>query len=265
MKKSEFSDFFIVSDQNETFFATFTYEESRIVCNSDIANKIVEAIYELEDDRVKVMSIDLSSENLLVRDEFVYDGDKFVTMYLYTTKKGVERLQERSAFTWDGDNVIEYYKVQWEGTSSESSKKLSFTMGNLSSVPLVNTLFACSFSTSPGFDDFVHMFGFYDHIGITPQNLPETVSYYKDEKPLGLYTYQYEINGDGDVVEITITSEKDGSSNVYTLEWEETTGIEAVTSDIGRSGYYTLDGMRLQNAPLRSGVYLYNGKKYVVK
>ena len=255
----------ITEDQSNTSFATYTYDESRIVCTSNADNKDLEAICDLEDGLVKTMSIYLSSENLLARDEFVYDGDRFISMYLYTTKKGEERLQERSAFTWDGDNVIEYYKVQYEGTSQESWKKLTFTMGNLSSTPLVNTLINCSFSTSAGFDDFVYMFGFYNHIGITPHNLPETVVHDADERPQGLYTYQYETNADGDVVGITITREKDGTSNVYTLEWEETSGIESVMSDFGRSCYYTLDGRKLQNAPSQSGVYLHNGKKYMLK
>lgn len=255
----------ITDGQNNTSVATYTYDESRIVCNSDADNKVLEAVCDLEDGRVKMMSIYLSSENLVARDEFVYDGERFVSMYLYTTKKGEERLQERSAFTWDGDNVTEYYRVQYEGTSQESWKKLTFTPGNVSSIPLVNTLISCSFSTSPGFDDFVYMFGFYDHIGITPQNLPETVVLETDERPQGLYTYQYETNADGDVVGITITHESNGSSHVYTLEWEETAGINAVTSDSRRSCYYTLDGRRLQDAPSRSGVFLHDGKKYVVK
>lgn len=255
----------VTDDENNTSVATFTYEESRIMCSSDVDNKVTETIYELEGGRAKTMSIDLSSENLLVRNDFVYDGDRFVTMYLYRIRNGVEKLQERSAFTWDGDNVTEYYKVQKEGTSQESWKKLTFTHGNLSSIPLVNTLFSCSFSTSPGFDDFLYLFGFYDHIGITPQNLPETVVQDADERPQGLYTYQYETNADGDVVGITITHESNGSSHVYTLEWEETAGIDAVTSDSRRSGYYTLDGRRLQDAPSRSGVFLHDGKKYVVR
>ncbi len=116
----------ITDGQNNTSVATYTYDESRIVCNSDADNKVLEAVCDLEDGRVKMMSIYLSSENLVARE-----------------------------------------------------------------------------------------------------------------------------NG--------------GSSHVYTLEWEETAGIDAVTSDSRRSGYYTLDGRRLQDAPSRSGVFLHDGKKYVVR
>ena len=87
-----------------------------------------------------------------------------------------------------------------------------------------------------------------------------------DEKPQGLYTYQYDTNGDGDVVKVTITREKDGSTHVYDLEWEDAPdGIRTVSADPVRTDSYTLNGIRLQGAPTQQGVYIRNGKKMIVK
>ena len=109
------------------------------------------------------------------------------------------------------------------------------------------------------------MIGFSEHIGTTPKNLCETMIHDSDEKPQGQYTYQYGTNSDGDVVNITLTHDKDGSSVSYTLEWEEYTGIEAITSDSGRGDFYTIDGRRLQGTPTQRGIYIRDGKKNIVK
>jgi hypothetical protein len=37
------------------------------------------------------------------------------------------------------------------------------------------------------------------------------------------------------------------------------------TTDQPQQGWYTLDGIKLPAAPKRSGVYLYNGRKRIVK
>ena len=254
----------VVDEENNTCSFTYTYyDDSRIECSSSGDNRTV--VYELENGKVKMMTIDMPSEYLTVEDEFIYDGDKLIEMDLYVLKNGQRYNQERNTITWDGDNVAEYYHVQGEGTSKESWKRFTFTAGNLSSTPLVNTLFNCSFSTSPDYDDWIYMIGFSGHVGTIPTNLCETLIHDSDERPQGLYTFQYETNSDGDVVMVTITREKDGSSNVYTLEWEDCTGINAVTSDNGRGCFYTFDGRRLQDAPIQKGVYIQNGKKVVIK
>lgn len=254
----------IVKGQNNTRNFTYTYYgDSRIECNSSDDNTTV--IYELDNGKVITMTIDMPSENLTVQDEFVYDGDKLVEMNLYVIRNGQKYPHERNTITWNGDNIAEYYHIQGEGTNKEAWKKYTFTASNLSSTPLVNTLFDCSFSTSPDYDDWIYMIGFFEHIGTTPKNLCETMIHDSDEKPQGQYTYQYGTNSDGDVVNITLTHDKDGSSVSYTLEWEEYTGIVAITSDSGRGDFYTIDGRHLQGAPTQRGIYIRDGRKYIVK
>ncbi len=45
----------------------------------------------------------------------------------------------------------------------------------------------------------------------------------------------------------------------------EPTAISFVRADLTQQGWYTIDGVKLQNKPQRKGVYIYNGKKKVIK
>ena len=48
----------------------------------------------------------------------------------------------------------------------------------------------------------------------------------------------------------------------------ETTGIgtlDTTTGDITFDGWYTLDGTRLDSKPAKSGIYINNGKKVIIK
>ena len=238
---------------------TYTYGDSRIELYHTDGNKTV--VYELEDGKVKTMTVDWPAEYVTVKDEFFYEGDKLVKIILYS-----EGENEYNDITWNGDNIAEYYHISGEGTNKEAWHRLTYTASELSSTPLVNTLFDWAGSTSPNFNDFIYMIGFYRHIGTTPANLFATMNHDSDEKPQGLYTYQYDTNGDGDVVKVTITREKDGSTHVYDLEWEDAPdGIGTVSADPVRTDSYTLNGIRLQGAPTQQGVYIRNGKKMIVK
>jgi len=243
---------------------TYTYYgDSRIELYHTDGNKTV--VYELEDGKVKTTTIDWPAEYLTVRDEFFYEGDKLVEMDLYAGGEGAD---ERNYITWNGDNIAEYYHISGEGTNREYWYRLTYTASELSSTPLVNALFECIGSTSPGFDEFIYMIGFYKHIGTTPANLFATMTHDSKSKKesQGLYTYQYDTNGDGDVVKVTITREKDGSTDVYDLEWEDAPdGIGTVSADPVPTDSYTLNGIRLQGAPTQQGVYIRNGKKMIVK
>ena len=238
---------------------TYTYGDSRIELYHTDGNKTV--VYELEDGKVKTMTVAWPGEYVTVKDEFFYEGDKLVKVILYS-----EGENEYSDITWNGDNIAEYYHISGEGTNKEAWHRLTYTASELSSTPLVNTLFDCAGSTSPNFNDFIYMIGFYRHIGTTPATIFATMNHDSDEKPQGLYTYQYDTNGDGDVVKVTITREKDGSTHVYDLEWEDAPdGIRTVSADPVRTDSYTLNGIRLQGAPTQQGVYIRNGKKMIVK
>lgn len=238
---------------------TYTYYgDSRIELYHTDGNKTV--VYELEDGKVKTVTIDWPAEYLTVRDELIYEGDKLVEMDLYSG--GAD---ERNYITWNGDNIAESYHIWGEGTNRESWERLTFTPSELSSTPLVNALFEWS---GRDFNDFIYIIGFYRHIGTTPANLFATMTHDSKSKKetMGLYTYQYDTNGDGDVVKVTITREKDGSTDVYDLEWEDAPdGIRTVSADPVRTDSYTLNGIRLQGAPAQRGVYIRNGRKMIVK
>ena len=54
---------------------------------------------------------------------------------------------------------------------------------------------------------------------------------------------------------------------MLTTQWEgEPTAVRTVTAESGDEGkWYTLDGRMLQQQPVERGIYLKNGKKYIVK
>ena len=45
----------------------------------------------------------------------------------------------------------------------------------------------------------------------------------------------------------------------------ETTGISKLEEDSSADSYYTLDGLKVNGKPSAKGMYIKNGKKYVVK
>ena len=58
-----------------------------------------------------------------------------------------------------------------------------------------------------------------------------------------------------------------GQNEMLTTQWEgEPTAVRTVTAESGDEGkWYTLDGRMLQQQPVERGIYLKNGKKYIVK
>ena len=65
----------------------------------------------------------------------------------------------------------------------------------------------------------------------------------------------------------------DASGREVIFEFEEadgsTTAIKSLTADVNnnvkKEGWYTINGIKLQSAPTQKGVYIFNGKKLVVK
>ena len=56
--------------------------------------------------------------------------------------------------------------------------------------------------------------------------------------------------------------------NVLNIEWisaDNTTGISAVNCPISASGWFTLDGRKMNGTPTKKGIYMNNGKKVLVK
>ena len=75
----------------------------------------------------------------------------------------------------------------------------------------------------------------------------------------------FAIERDGEIIAMTdeaMTYEADAIMGTPS----EPTQINFVLSDqLPQEGWYTLQGIKLQNAPTKSGVYIYNGHKQVIK
>ncbi|MBQ6768844.1 MAG: hypothetical protein IJP46_09325 [Prevotella sp.] len=72
-----------------------------------------------------------------------------------------------------------------------------------------------------------------------------------------------------DVTEdMTVTERITANDNISTIELNidgETTNINANVNPNANSGWYTLDGCRLNGKPTTSGIYVNNGRKVVIK
>ena len=74
----------------------------------------------------------------------------------------------------------------------------------------------------------------------------------------------FAIERDGEVIAATheiMTYENDGISGSL----KEPTHINFVRNDIPQHGWYTIQGYKLNGKPSRKGIYIYNGKKQIIK
>jgi len=72
------------------------------------------------------------------------------------------------------------------------------------------------------------------------------------------------VERDGEIIAATreiMSYEVDGVSGSL----DEPTHINFVRNDVPQHGWYTVQGYKLDNKPTRKGVYIYNGKKQVIK
>ena len=74
----------------------------------------------------------------------------------------------------------------------------------------------------------------------------------------------FAIEREGEIIATTsevMTYEKNALSGTPT----QPTAISFIRADMTQHGWYTVDGVKLQGKPQRKGVYIYNGKKQVIK
>ena len=73
----------------------------------------------------------------------------------------------------------------------------------------------------------------------------------------------FAIEREGDIIAVTpeILTYK---ANAVVGKPDAPTRIDFTVRDIPKFGWYTLDGYKLQGRPTKKGVYIYNGKKYVI-
>ena len=97
----------------------------------------------------------------------------------------------------------------------------------------------------------------------------------KDVKSIGniylLYKDKFYLSQTGTIPEngvyLELQAEKSRSRGVLSIGDDGTTGIQQIENGLNleKSGWYTLDGRRLNAAPSRKGLYINNGKKVVIK
>ena len=97
----------------------------------------------------------------------------------------------------------------------------------------------------------------------------------KEVKAIGniylLYKDKFYLSQTGTIPEngvyLELQAEKSRSRGVLSIGDDGTTGIQQIENGLNleKSGWYTLDGRRLNAAPSRKGLYINNGKKVVIK
>jgi hypothetical protein len=74
----------------------------------------------------------------------------------------------------------------------------------------------------------------------------------------------FAIERDGEII-ATTAEVMAYESNAVSGTPAEPTAISFVHADLQQRGWYTIEGYKLDAKPTRKGVYIYNGKKQVVK
>ena len=97
----------------------------------------------------------------------------------------------------------------------------------------------------------------------------------KEVKSIGniylLYKDKFYLSQTGTILEngvyLELQAQKSRSRGVLSIGDDGTTGIQQIENGLNleKSGWYTLDGRRLESAPTRKGLYINNGKKVVIK
>ncbi len=97
----------------------------------------------------------------------------------------------------------------------------------------------------------------------------------KEVKSIGniylLYKDKFYLSQTGTIPEngvyLELQAQKSRSRGVLSIGDDGTTGIQQIENGLNleKSGWYTLDGRRLESAPTRKGLYINNGKKVVIK
>ena len=100
----------------------------------------------------------------------------------------------------------------------------------------------------------------YNHKGSTEKNYGDIGYYYSKAGTLGANKSYLHLSksSSAKAVFIMMPSDEENVSG-------ETTGISKLKEDSSADSYYTLDGLKVNGKPSAKGMYIKNGKKYVVK
>ncbi|MBR4217735.1 MAG: hypothetical protein IKR71_01650 [Bacteroidales bacterium] len=162
--------------------------------------------------------------------------------------------------TWDGDNPSEWY--YYAGSKEEEHTVLTFN--NISTHPVIHAIWGFFTTYTPGVGDFFEPLVLYPYYGDMPKGLVDTQIFTEGGTKTYNYTYTYDTNDEGDIVKVTRLNTGNNKARIFMLDWEGSTGIVTLHSSTPQvQRYYDLQG-RPVSQPSK-GLYIKNGKKYLVK
>lgn len=249
----------------KTSTATLSYEGSDKIKISHQYNSGTDTYtYTLSNGRILTEEIFLDVDMVTVTNTFEYTGSTITNVYVSQTVNNKTKTMKHE-YTWSGGNVIEdkfYYQGELETLST-------CTPGSISAHPLVRALF----SSGDGYpkditDEMMPLLATYQYMGTLPEKPWSKVDMYDYyDKKSSVYNYDYALNAEGDVVQVTVTKEGSTSSSyprTYTLEWEgasttpvnpstDITPSETGKQDFGNGG--SIDGNTNLNGNVVGNVY----------
>ena len=204
-----------------TSTATLSYEGTDKIKISHQYSKGTDTYtYTLSNGRILTEEIFLDYDMVNATNTFEYTGSTITNVYVSQTVNNKTKNMKHE-YTWSGGNVIEdkfYYQGELETLST-------CTPGSISAHPLVSALF-CVGNGKPKdiVDELMPLLGTYQYMGTMPEKPYSRVDIYDYyDKKSSVYNYDYALNAEGDVVQVTVTKEGSTSSSyprTYTLEWE---------------------------------------------
>ena len=95
--------------------------------------------------------------------------------------------------------------------------------------------------------------------------LTDAVPFYKDPAfGKGPWTYEYRV-AEGTSYYFGLTGVTTYTVTLVSIEEEDLTGVESLVNDVENYTIYNLNGVKVNKDNLQKGIYIVNGKKYVVK
>lgn len=225
----------------KTSTATLSYEGSDKIKISHQYNSGTDTYtYTLSNGRILTEEIFLDVDMVNATNTFEYTGSTITNVYVSQTVKNKTKNMKHE-YTWSGGNVIEdkfYYQGELETLST-------CTPGSISAHPLVRALF----SSGDGYpkyitDEMMPLLATYQYMGTLPEKPWSKVDLYDYvDKKSTVFNYDYVLNAEGDVVQVTVTKEGSTSSSypkTYTLEWEgssTTPSTDITASETGKQDF----------------------------
>ena len=190
---------------------------------------------------------------------FNYSNDRLASV-------DIAKYNEHYNYTWNGNNL----KQMVENYNGEIETWV-WKYNNIKTHPIIHALFGFhayggDVEAAPSLTEIGFVLPLYNHLGTLPKNLFSELACTDDYNNTYISTFSYSIDSSGNVIGITII--EDGDKVVYSLIWEETSGINNIKTDKAPSKVRTISGMNTgrkanELKELPKGVYIVDGKKVV--